>query len=170
MSPPVLSVFNSAPRLVGKAPGTARWCVWVRTKVTRFTACTVTWAHGLWIARAVACSPASMSGSQENGQRYSPGDSGSAFRSAMAWGQQSDEGRNVGDSHPPASSIPENWEPSNKSLSPPGPESYRCRVGGGVHKIVSTLLSTLRPVIPFNVLIVWLEMNSYRHCKFICFL
>lgn len=42
--------------------------------------------------------------------------------------------------------------------------------GGGVHKMVSTLLSTLRPVIPFNVLIVWLEMNSYRHCKFICFL
>ena len=79
-SPPVLSIYNSAPRLVVKAPGTGRWYVWMRTKVVRFTACTVTWAHGLWTARAVFCSPASMSGSQENGQRYGLGGSGTAFR------------------------------------------------------------------------------------------
>lgn len=69
-SSPVLFVFHSAPRLVVKALGTARWCVWMRTKEARFTLGTATWASGLQTARAVVYNPASMSGSQENGRRY----------------------------------------------------------------------------------------------------
>lgn len=88
----LLFVFNSAPKPAVKAPGTARWCVWMTAKM-RCMVHAVTWASSRQTTKAVVCNPASMSGSQENGQRYRPGDCNCGrlshgLRAAEGWVQE----------------------------------------------------------------------------------
>lgn len=113
---------------MAKAPGTAGWCAWARTRAARFTACTVTGASGPPTVRAALCNPASTSGSRESGQRCVPG---ILF---LPSGQQWPEGNGVvstgmWEAHPPAR-LPLSTESSDPPLGLQGQSPTRAPCGG----------------------------------------